>query len=270
MIDHIVLDHVAVAVEDRRSTWERYGHDLPPSRFLGGGVGFGFANYQVEYPGLRLEVLEPARVEDNDFLRRFLDRNGPGPHHLTYKVGDLGAALAAAEEAGYRPVGVDLRDPTWKEAFLHPRDIPGLVVQLAWTSNEWQDGYPEDWPSRRTAADARLERVTHAVADLDEGMRLFSGLLAGEEIDRGEDLDGRWIEVGWEGGGRVRLVTPTGPRTPLAGWIGERPGRVHHLAFATSDPGGVAGAMALEGADEARWEVPPERNQGTRLRLAGA
>jgi len=150
MIDDIVLDHVAVAVQERRSTWGRYGHDLPPARYLGGGVGFGFANYQVEYPGLRLEVLRPARVDENDFLRRFLDRSGPGPHHLKFKVGDIAGAIGAAERAGYRPVGIDLSDPTWKEAFLHPRDIPGVVVQLAWTSNQWEDDYPDGWPERRT------------------------------------------------------------------------------------------------------------------------
>jgi hypothetical protein len=267
VIDQIVLDHVAVAVEHRHSTWSRYGHDLPPSRYLGGGIGYGFANYQVEYPGLRLEVLRPAGIEENDFLRRFLDRNGPGPHHLTYKVGDIEAAITAVEEAGYRPVGVNLADPFWKEAFLHPRDIPGVVVQLAWTSNQWDAEYPEGWPRRRTVPDAVLERVVHGVANLDEGLRLFAGLLGGEETGRGEDPDGGWVDVAWAGGRRVRLVTPTSGRSALAQWIGARPGRVHHLAFATEAPGDIADAIALEGAEQPTWEVPPQHNQGTRLRL---
>jgi methylmalonyl-CoA/ethylmalonyl-CoA epimerase len=206
-------------------------------------------------------------VAENDFLRRFLDRNGPGPHHLTFKVGDIASAIGAAEQAGYRPVGIDLRDPTWKEAFLHPRDIPGVVVQLAWTSNQWEDDYPEGWPPPRTVTPARLDRVVHGVADLDEGLRLFAGLLGGLESGRGDDVDGRWVELGWEGGARVRLVTPTATPSPLATWIGGRPGRVHHLAFSTEDPGAVGGAVALEGAGEPLWEIPPERNQGTRLRL---
>jgi methylmalonyl-CoA/ethylmalonyl-CoA epimerase len=267
VIDRIVLDHVAVAVEARHSTWARYGHDLPPTRYLGGGIGYGFSNYQVEYPGLRLEVLRPAGVEDSDFLRRFLDRSGPGPHHLTYKVDDISAAIAAVEQAGYRPVGVNLADATWKEAFLHPRDIPGVVVQLAWTTNQWEAESPEGWPARRTVRDAVLERVVHGVADLDEGLRLFAGLLGGEETARGEDPEGRWVEVAWAAGGRVRLVTPTSGRSPLARWIDGRPGRVHHLAFATERPSEVADAIALEGAEHPTWEVPPERNQGSRLRL---
>ncbi len=268
VIEDIHLDHVAVAVERRSDAWARYGGDLP-GRFLGGGTGTGFANYQLEYAGgMRLEVLEPARVTDNDFLRRFLDRSGPGSHHLTYKVGDIGAAAAAAEAAGYRPVGVALQDANWKELFLHPRDIPGVVVQLAWSAVDgWRADPPGGFPARRTAPDAALERVVHAVADLDDGLRLFAGLLDGHEAGRGDGPDGRWVELGWPGGGTVRLVTPSSPESLLAAWIGDRPGRVHHLAFATDEPGGVPDAVALEGMGEPVWEVPPDRNLGVRLRL---
>lgn len=125
------LDHVAVAVEQQAVAWPRYGGDLP-STWIGGGGTPGFRSAQVEFAnGMKVEVLEPYLVEHNDFLRRFLDRNGAGPHHLTFKVKDIVGAIARAEEAGYRPVGVNLADDFWKEAFLHPKDAPGVVVQLA-------------------------------------------------------------------------------------------------------------------------------------------
>jgi len=266
VIGPVDLDHVAVAAERRDLTWQRYGSDLP-GRYLGGGVGVGFANYQMAYAGgMRLEVLEPARVELNDFLRRFLDRSGPGPHHLTFKVDDIERAIAEVEAAGYRPVGVQLEGDNWKELFLHPRDIPGVVVQVAWAGPETWEAPSPPFPPRRTQADAALERVVHAVAALDEGLRLFAGLLGGEERGRGRGPDGRWIDLGWPGG-VVRLVTPTTRDSLLASWIGDRRGRVHHLAFAVTDPAGVPGAMPLEGWGEPVWEVPPEANLGVRLRL---
>lgn len=255
----IDLDHVAVATESATDAWPRYATDLGGVWLAGGGPP-GFWSGQVVYAnGMKVEVLEPFEVEQNDFLRRFLDRNGPGPHHLTYKVADIEAALADAEAAGYRPVGVDLSDPGWKEAFLHPKDAPGVVVQLAQSGGdgEWVSPPPPGFPDPETQPPpAVLDRVTHAVASLDDGLRLFRDLLAGQERDRGEDEAGRWVELAWRGPGRVRLVEPNGPGSPIAAWLGDRAGRVHHLAF-TVGPG-----------DDVT-EVPPDANLGVRLVLRG-
>ena len=265
MIDAIDFDHVAVAAERAADAWPRYAGDLG-GRWAGGDDTSGFWFGQVRYAnGMKVEVLEPFAVERNDFLRRFLDRNGPGPHHLTYKVGDIVAALGAAEAAGYRPVAVDLSDPTWKEAFLHPKDAPGVVVQLAQASGE-EDPPPEEegpppegFPDEGAAEPAALVRVAHAVADLDEALALFAGLLGGKEAARGDD--GAWVDLAWPGPGRVRLLHATGA---LAAFLDGRPGRVHHLAFRLAEPAAVPGAVV---AGNGSFEVPSEANLGVRLRL---
>lgn len=257
MINGIDLDHVALAFEDRTPGQQRYAGELG-GEWVGGGADPGFWSEQVRFAnGMKVELLEPLNVEENDFLRRFLDRNGPGPHHLTYKVTDIVGALALVEEAGYRPVSVNLENEHWKEAFLHPKDAPGVVVQLAQSSGDgdWGVPIPDGYPAPAGEI-ATLERVTHAVASLDVGLRLFRELLAGEETDRGADEGARWIELGWPGPGRVRLVEPTTPTSPLASWIGERAGRVHHLAF------------SLPGAADQR-EITPEENHGVRLVING-
>ena len=263
-IPDIDLDHVAVAVERHAEAWPRYGGDLP-SRWIGGGGTTGFWSAQVEYAnGMKVEVLEPYLVEQNDFLRRFLDRNGPGPHHLTFKVKDLRGALELAEAAGYRPVGVNLTNAWWMEAFLHPKDAPGVVVQLAQSEQggDWGNEPTPDWfPAARTEAPATLVHVAHALADLDEGRRLFVDLLAGRVIAEGELDDIRWMDLAWPGPGRVRLLAGA----PLDGWLDGRAGRVHHLAFATDDPATVAGAEATD--RDGTYEVPPEANRGVRLLL---
>ena len=101
MICGVDLDHIAVAVEHHADAWPCYAADLGGTWYAA-GPGYGFNWAQLAFAnGMRLEVLEPADVEHDDFLRRFLDRNGPGPHHLTFKVGDITQALEAATAAGY-------------------------------------------------------------------------------------------------------------------------------------------------------------------------
>lgn len=259
------LDHVAVAVERGTDAWPRYGGELG-GRWASGGMGVGFAPSQIRFAnGMKVEVLSPHRVEENDFLRRFLDRNGPGAHHLTFKVPDLSAALERAASSGYRPVAVDRSDPDWQEAFLHPKDIPGIVVQLAQASGaEWSTPPPQGWPSPRTPEPATLEFVAHAVADAAEGERLFAGLLEGVVSDRGSDAGVTWMELAWPGQGRIRLLSPTGGTSWVTSWLGGRAGRLHHLAFACDDPGGIAGAVPRPGGT---YEVPPDANLGVRLVL---
>ena len=257
MISGTDFDHVALAAESGAVLQARYRDQLG-GRPLAGGSPPGFIWNQLEFAnGAIVEMLEPDRVDENDFLRRFLDRQGPGPHHLTFKVPDFRAALAAAEVAGYPPVGVDESDTDWKEAFLHPKDAPGVVVQLA-ESHEHHDPPVAD-PSVPTAS---FDHVAHAVRSLDDGLRLFEGLLGGTPIAEGSAGDSRWIELAWAGPGRVRLVEPTGPGD-LDEWLGERVGRVHHLAFSVADPTAITGAVG----SGRHWWVEPATNFGTRLLL---
>jgi methylmalonyl-CoA/ethylmalonyl-CoA epimerase len=254
MITGIQLDHVAVAAERWEDAWPRYAHELG-GQWANGGESIGFAAHQVTYAnGMRLELLRPHAVDQNDFLRRFLDRNGPGPHHLTFKVKNIVTAIEEAESAGFRPVGVALDDPLWKEAFLHPKDAPGVVVQLAESHGNWTSDPAPGFPPAAHDEAASLDRVVHGVASLDEGLRLFGGLLAGEETARGDDADGRWVDLAWPGPGRVRLLEPA-PGSDAAQGIGERRGRVHHIAFT---------CPWLDGDPVV---VSPEENGGTRLVL---
>lgn len=251
------LDHVAIAAESRAALEARYVDELGGRRGAGGRSP-GFVWTQLEYAnGMLLEMLEPHRVEENDFLRRFLDRQGPGPHHLTFKVPHFEPALAAARSAGYEPVAVNDADPSWKEAFLHPKQAPGIVVQLA-ESHE-----PPAMLAPPARAAAELVHVGHALPDLDDGLRLFEGLLGGRTIGRGTGPGYRWVELGWVGPGRLRLVAPDGRHGSLAEWLGDRPGRLHHLAFAGVEPEGVTSAVAGDG----HWRVEPKDNYGIRLLL---
>jgi methylmalonyl-CoA/ethylmalonyl-CoA epimerase len=47
--------------------------------------------------------------------------------------------VACAEEAGLDVFGVSYARPEWMEAFIHPRDAHGTLIQLAQVA----PGYPE-------------------------------------------------------------------------------------------------------------------------------
>jgi methylmalonyl-CoA/ethylmalonyl-CoA epimerase len=266
-IPAIDLDHVAIAVEEWADAWPRLV-GVAGGRWMSGGKGPGFSPCQLGFAnGMRVEVLQPHLVEVNDFLRRFLDRSGPGPHHFTFKVKDLAGALAEAEAAGYPPINVDMSDPHWKEAFLHPKGSCGVVVQLAQPiEGYWETPAPEGFPARteRSAPMASVVHVVHAVANLDDGLRLFSDLLGGARTGEGADESARWIDLAWPGPGRIRLAAPSSDGSPLAEWLGGRAGRVHHIALSGVDLSGVGDGVEL--ADGSR-ELPPDSATGTRLLL---
>lgn len=255
------LDHLAVAAETQAALWPRYRGELGGEWYLG-GPGYGFMWGQLQYAnGMKVEALAPWQWEQNDFLRRFIDTRGPGPHHMTFKVTDIIAALAAADAAGYRPIGVDLRDPDWKEAFLHPKDAPGVVIQFAQSTGDYKLPAVPDLPAADVTA-ASLDYVGHAVTDFAVGTRLFGDLLGGREIGRGHDelLGAPWVELAWNSGGVVRLLE-------MPAWLGDEPGRPHHVAFTTTDPARLVDAIALP---DGRYEVAPEHNLGTRLILSAS
>lgn len=263
MIPDIDLDHVAIACERLGDAWPRYARDLG-GRWLAGGATTGFANGQVTYRnGMKVELLEPHAVESNDFLRRFLDRGGPGPHHLTFKVADIHGALAAADEAGFPPINVFVDDPQWQEGFLHPKVAHGIVVQIAHSEGEgWASPAPAGFPENAPGRPADLLRVVHAVASLDGALQLFEDLLGGDRTAEGRGPDGAWVDLAWPGPGRVRLVEATGG--PLEGWLDGATGRLHHLAFAVDDPAAVEGAQPV---GEGAYGIEPDGLTGTRVRL---
>ena len=269
-----MLDHVAVAVESWAQAWPRYVTGLG-GRWASGGRNIGFAPAQLSFAnGARLEVLQPWEPEANPFLRRFLDGSGPGPHHLTFKVPDIASALDAVGAAGFSPVSVDLSDPGWKEAFLHPRQAGGIVVQLAQAAGYWESPPPEGFPPPADPP-ASLSRVTHVVADLDAALELFGSILAGAVERHPRLASGTEVAtVCWAGPLALRLVAPSGADTELSRFLGERPGRLHHLAFvlpgATSIPADATTPAEVPGlleGEHALGVVPAGDNLGTGLLL---
>lgn len=63
---------------------------------------------------------------------RFLERNGPGLHHVAYEVTDLRATLAELKAQGVRLIDEEPRrgGRGHDVAFVHPKGNHGLLVEL--------------------------------------------------------------------------------------------------------------------------------------------
>jgi methylmalonyl-CoA/ethylmalonyl-CoA epimerase len=77
-----------------------------------------------------LELLEPQ--SDDGPVARWLDREGPGVHHVAFETDDLVGALDTARENGVSLVDEEPRPGArgHEVAFLHPRSTGGVLVEF--------------------------------------------------------------------------------------------------------------------------------------------
>ena len=198
------LDHLAIGVRSideavRRAQLGAGG--APGQAFLEGswrGRQLAFAG------GIRLEALEPIENPKDDFLVRFLDDRGEGPHHATFKVPDIAARIETLRSIGIEPIKIDLEPEQWKQCFLHPKLGLGTVVQLAQPSGQWSGD-----PSPASELDGVSGEFLGAElrGDAEQAARIFGEVLEGS---RNEVPGG--VAYSWPGGGSlvVRPIEPGG------------------------------------------------------------
>lgn len=149
------FDHVAVAGPTFPAMLALY-RDVLGGVLGGGGTNarLGFSTLEVRFADRHVELLAP--LAGSTFLDGFLARSGGrgGLHHVTFTVPDLRLAVARLQEAGYSTFGENLDDPSWAEAFVHPRDAGGVLLQVAQKGG--QDGLARDWQPLAEASYAPL------------------------------------------------------------------------------------------------------------------
>jgi methylmalonyl-CoA/ethylmalonyl-CoA epimerase len=129
--EHLILDHVAVAVTSidqalpvmealTRATGSR--RERVPAQ----GVELCF----LETGAAALEILQPLGPETP--VGRFLEKRGPGLHHIAYRAGDLEAELQRLSDAGFELIDAVPRPGAQghRVAFIHPRSTGGVLIEL--------------------------------------------------------------------------------------------------------------------------------------------
>jgi methylmalonyl-CoA epimerase len=158
------LDHVGIAVADAASAaaWYRTALGLVVAH------SEEVASQQVRAHFLptgtaMLELLESAAPGSP--IARFLEKRGPGLHHVALAVDDIHAALAELRQAGVRLIDEVPRPGAEGAlvAFVHPSAAQGVLVELKQPAAGVQAGKPATVPLFRTPARhtlGNLELVT--------------------------------------------------------------------------------------------------------------
>jgi methylmalonyl-CoA/ethylmalonyl-CoA epimerase len=125
------IDHVGIAVAsiaEARRFWEALGltvghvEEVPAE---------GVRVAMLTIGESRIELLEPTRPDSP--VAKFLEKRGPGIHHLCLASDDV-----AADDARLRAAGIELLrpEPTTgaggaKVQFVHPKSAGGVLVELS-------------------------------------------------------------------------------------------------------------------------------------------
>lgn len=126
------LNHIGIAVPDLetgRSLWEE-ALGLTPRGVEEVATEKVRTAFFEASEGVNVELLEPMGAGSP--IEKFLEKRGPGIHHLCFEVEDLDEALEKAEAQGYRRV----KDPSpgahhARVVFLHPKTTGGVLLELA-------------------------------------------------------------------------------------------------------------------------------------------
>ena len=125
-------------------TSDKYGvvHHNRPSEVVGGlRVAFVttgdcelefLQNFDPDH-GAENEKGRPGSTkQDQSTIARFIDRRGPGLHHIALKTGDIDRALADLHAAGHRVIDMAGRPGSRRAliGFIHPSALGGVLVHF--------------------------------------------------------------------------------------------------------------------------------------------
>jgi methylmalonyl-CoA epimerase len=126
-----VLDHVGIAVQDLEASLAFFRDALglevePPEEVADQRVR---AQFVATGPS-SLELLQ-ATAPDSP-ISKFLERRGPGLHHITLRVDDIRAVLARLRQRNVRLIDEEPRAGAEgaSVAFIHPSSAQGVLVEL--------------------------------------------------------------------------------------------------------------------------------------------
>jgi methylmalonyl-CoA/ethylmalonyl-CoA epimerase len=125
------IDHIAVLVDDLEQTlsfWRdglgmemTHVEDVPAEKSM---VAF------LPVGGSEVELVKPTT--DDSGLARYLEKRGPGMHHICLEVDDIEGMLARLKDKGIQLINetpvVGLGGK--KYAFVHPKSANGVMVEL--------------------------------------------------------------------------------------------------------------------------------------------
>jgi methylmalonyl-CoA/ethylmalonyl-CoA epimerase len=136
------IDHIAIAVKSIREAFSLFV-DVFGAEFICGADDdrLGIRTIQLRLPpGVKIELMEP--INEDSYLERYLNKHGPGFHHMTTFVPDIEQVIPELEERGFDVVDTDVSDPAWRETYVRPRRGFGTLLQIVDTTADWHTPRP--------------------------------------------------------------------------------------------------------------------------------
>jgi methylmalonyl-CoA/ethylmalonyl-CoA epimerase len=124
------IDHIGIAVADLEAAAAAYsaalGLDVERTEAV---PSQGIRACHLVVGETRIELLAP--LGPSSPIARFLERHGPGVHHLAFVVEDVDDQRARMVACGLEPVG----EPTtgaggMRIQFFHPRSTGGVLIEI--------------------------------------------------------------------------------------------------------------------------------------------
>ena len=125
------IDHVGVAVEDLDEAIALYESKLEMKLAHRETVEEqGVEAVLLDVGDGHVELLRPLGPETA--VGKFIERRGPGLHHVAYAVSDIDATLASLKEAGIELIDDEARVGIRgsRVAFLHPRSTGSVLTEI--------------------------------------------------------------------------------------------------------------------------------------------
>ena len=125
------IDHIGIAVEDLEAALAPYVdglglvvdhvEEVPTERVRVAMLPIG---------DTKLELLEP--MDQESAIAKFIERRGPGIHHIALAVEDVAGSIESMKAAGVRLIDEEPRPGAGgtRVAFAHPKGFNGVLVEL--------------------------------------------------------------------------------------------------------------------------------------------
>ena len=124
------IDHIAIAVNDVEASAKVYQKAL----------GIDEIEFEtVETEGVKVAIIpmENGRIElmqptkDDSPIKKFLDKKGPGLHHMALETDNIDGEVERMEGCGVQFLGKGRPGSAGtKVTFIHPKSLEGVLAEL--------------------------------------------------------------------------------------------------------------------------------------------
>ena len=127
------LEHIGIAVSDIDASLARFRDLLGAEPYKVEDVpSEGVRTHFFDAGGTKIELLESTAPDSP--VARFLEKRGPGLHHMAFASEDIDADWKRLTESGYTLIGNGPKSGADGKTifFVHPKDTEGVLTEFCY------------------------------------------------------------------------------------------------------------------------------------------